>query len=105
MGLPGNPTSAMVTARLLLAPLLAGMRGQPIQAALRWREARLASALSECGARETFHRGRWSGGVVEVLADQDSGAQRALADAELLVRQPANSAALERRAPVKVLDF
>jgi molybdopterin molybdotransferase len=105
MGLPGNPTSAMVTARLLLAPLLAGMRGQPVEAALRWREARLASALSECGARETFHRARWSGGLVEVLADQDSGAQRALADAELLVRQRANSPALERDATIEILDF
>jgi molybdopterin molybdotransferase len=105
MGLPGNPTSAMVTARLLLAPLLAGMRGQPVEAALRWHEAGLASALSECGARETFHRARWIGATVEVLPNQDSGAQRALADAELLVRQRANSPALERGAPVEVLDF
>jgi molybdopterin molybdotransferase len=105
IGLPGNPTSAMVTARLLLAPLLAFMRGQPIEAALRWREAGLASALGECGTRETFHRARWSGGAVEILADQDSGAQSALADAELLVRQRANSPALERGARVDVLDF
>jgi molybdopterin molybdotransferase len=105
IGLPGNPTSAMVTARLLLAPLLAGMCGQPIEAALRWREAGLASALSECGARETFHRARWTGGTVEVLPNQDSAAQRALADAELLVRQRANSPALGRGAPVEVLDF
>jgi len=105
MGLPGNPTSAMVTARLFLAPLLAGMRGQPIEGALRWREAGLASALGECGARETFHRARWSGGVVELLPNQDSGAQSSLADAELLVRQPVNSPALQRGAPVEVLDF
>jgi molybdopterin molybdotransferase len=105
IGLPGNPTSAMVTARLLLAPVLAGMRGQPIEAALRWREAGLASGLSECGARETFHRARWIDGTVEVLPNQDSGAQRALADAELLVRQRANSAALVRGAPAELLDF
>jgi molybdopterin molybdotransferase len=105
IGLPGNPTSAMVTARLLLAPLLAGMSGQPIEAALRWRGAGLASALSQCGERETFHRARWIGGSAEVLTNQDSGAQRALADAELLVRQRANSAALERGAQVEVLDF
>ena len=95
----------MVTARLLLAPLLSGMRRQPIETALRWRPAELASALQACGARETFHRARWSGDSVEVLADQDSGAQRALADADLLVRQRANSPALERGAPVEVLDF
>jgi len=105
IGLPGNPTSAMVTARLLLVPLLAGMRGQPIEAPLRWREAGLAAALDECGARETFHRARWSGGIAEVLPNQDSGAQSSLADADLLVRQPANSPALGRGAPVEVLDF
>jgi molybdopterin molybdotransferase len=105
MGLPGNPTSAMVTARLLLAPLHAGIRGQPIEAALRWRKAKLASALSECGARETFHRARWCNGAVEVLPNQDSGAQRALADADLLVRQRANSPVLERGAVLEMLDF
>jgi molybdopterin molybdotransferase len=105
MGLPGNPTSAMVIARLFLAPVLAGMRGQPIEAALLWRDAELGSALSECSARETFHRARWSGGLVEVLADQDSGSQRALADADLLVRQGANSPALGRGAAIEMLDF
>jgi molybdopterin molybdotransferase len=105
MGLPGNPTSAMVTARLLLAPLLTGMRGRPIERALAWRAMPLQSPLEECGPRETFHRARWSGGVVEVLHNQDSGAQRALADAELLVRQRANSRAQELGASVEVLDF
>jgi molybdopterin molybdotransferase len=105
IGLPGNPTSAMVTARLLLGPLLAGMRRQPVEAALRWGQARLASELSECGARETFHRARSSGGNVEILPNQDSGAQSTLADAELLVRQRANSPALETGARVDVLDF
>ena len=105
IGLPGNPTSAMVTARLFLAPLLAGMRGQPIETALDWRVARLGEALGECGARETFHRGRWSTGAVRLLTNQDSGAQMALADANLLVRQLANSPALGPGASVQVLDF
>jgi molybdopterin molybdotransferase len=105
IGLPGNPTSAMVTARLLLAPLLAGLRGQPVEAALRWNPAKLASPLGPCGARETFHRGRWRRDSVEVLPNQDSGAQRALADADLLVRQPADSPALEPGNSVQVLGF
>jgi molybdenum cofactor synthesis domain-containing protein len=41
LGLPGNPTSALVTARLLLAPLLAGLTGRSIDEALRWRRSRL----------------------------------------------------------------
>jgi len=105
IGLPGNPTSAMVTARLLLAPLLAGLTGRAVAEALRWRTAPLASPLRPCGGRETFHRGRWSGSAVEVLSFQDSSAQKALANADLLVRQPPESPALEPGAEVEVLEF
>ena len=104
-GLPGNPTSALVTARLLLAPLLAGLRGQAIEAALEWRPASLAVPLGECGGRETFHRGRWNDNAVELLSNQDSGAQKALADADLLVRQRPDSAALAAGAMVETLGF
>jgi molybdopterin molybdotransferase len=104
-GLPGNPTSALVTARLFLAPLLAGMRGQPIEAALRWQRVQLAGKLGACGPRETFHRARRTGDAVEVLSNQDSSAQRALADADLLVRQPPNSAAIKAGATIEALEF
>jgi molybdopterin molybdotransferase len=105
VGLPGNPTSALVTARLFLAPLLAGMRGQPIESALRWRTVQLASPLGACGARETFHRARLDGETAEILTNQDSSAQQALADADLLVRQPPDSAAIEAGVTVEALDF
>lgn len=105
LGLPGNPTSALVTARLLLAPLLAGLGGRDVDGALRWRSARLASPLAECGTRETFHRGRWSGDEVELLGFQDSSAQKALAAADLLVRQPANSPAIPAGGEVQIVDF
>jgi molybdopterin molybdotransferase len=105
MGLPGNPTSAMVTARLLLAPLLAGLSGRPIESALRWRPAPLASALKECGPRETFHRARAAAGRAEILSFQDSSAQKALAEADLLVRQRANDPARSAGEFVDVLDF
>jgi molybdopterin molybdotransferase len=105
VGLPGNPTSALVTARLFLAPLLAALGGQSIEAALQWRSMQLASDLEPCGPRETFHRARRNGDSIEILANQDSGAQRALADADLLVRQPPNSPAFEAGATVQALDF
>ncbi|HZC37469.1 MAG TPA: molybdopterin molybdotransferase MoeA [Sphingomicrobium sp.] len=105
LGLPGNPTSAMVTARLLLAPLLAGMRGQPIERALTWRAMPLQSPLYECGSRETFHRARLKDGAAEVLSFQDSGAQKALAGADLLVRQRAHAQAVSAGELVEVLDF
>src|SRR5690606_34890236 len=59
LGLPGNPTSAMVTARLFLAPLLAGAAGEDPASALGWRPAPLAGDLPPCDSRETFHRGTW----------------------------------------------
>ena len=105
VGLPGNPTSALVTARLLLAPLLAGMRGQPVETALRWQSVPLASPLGPCGARETFHRARRDPDSVEILPNQDSGAQRALADADLLVRQRPNCPPIEAGTAVPTLDF
>lgn len=105
IGLPGNPTSALVTARLLLAPLLARLSGRSIEAALDWRGAPLASALGVCGPRETFHRARWNRNCVEVLPNQDSGAQKALAQADLLVRQAAHGAALAPGATIETLDF
>ena len=105
MGLPGNPTSALVTARLLLAPLLAGSLGLPIERALAWRNLQLASPLEACGSRETFHRARLVDGGAEVLRFQDSSAQKALAEANVLMRQRANSPAVESGTPVEVLDF
>lgn len=105
IGLPGNPTSALVTARLLLMPLLACLSGRGIEATLGWRRAPIASELSQCGARETFHRARWTGAGVEILSNQDSSAQKSLADADLLVRQRANAPALAPGDQVEILDF
>lgn len=105
MGLPGNPTSAMVTARLLLAPLLAGLSGLPVDSALRWRSMPLEAPLMECGARETFHRARLVDGKAEILSFQDSSAQKALANADILVRQRANTPALSAGEFVDVLEF
>jgi molybdopterin molybdotransferase len=103
LGLPGNPTSALVTARLLVAPLLSAMQGRTIDDALAWEPARLAASLPECDQRETFHRARWAGGQVLLLEFQESHGQKALAEANVLVRQPANSAALPAGEIVSVL--
>ena len=105
IGLPGNPTSALVTARLLLAPLLAGMTGRTVEQALAWRTAPLASPLSACGPRETFHRARLADGSAVILSFQESSAQKALAEADLLVRQRGNTPALGPGDLVDVLDF
>lgn len=105
MGLPGNPSSAMVTARLFLAALLSGLSGRGTDAALRWQRVPLASPVKAGGDREAFHRARWSNGAAEILSFQDSSAQKTLAQADLLVRQRAFSPAAEPGGEVEVLDF
>jgi molybdopterin molybdotransferase len=103
MGLPGNPGSAMVTARLLLAPLVAGLGGR--DRSLRWRRAPLAEAIGPCGDRESFVRGTWTGESVRAFADQDSGRQKILADADLLIRRLAGAPAAEAGEMVEIIDF
>lgn len=104
LGLPGNPTSALVTARLFLAPLLALMQGRQIESALAWRTAALGSRIAACGDRETFHRATL-GNAAEVLGCQDSSAQRMLANADVLVRQRAGSPALRPGELVDILTL
>lgn len=105
LGLPGNPTSALVTARLFLAPLLLRLSGGDPVGALRWRDAPLAAALPANGDRETFVRARWEGSRVAPLPDQDSGAQRALVAAALLIRRSPGAPAHDAGAPVDILEF
>jgi molybdopterin molybdotransferase len=105
LGLPGNPTSAMVTGRLFLAPLLLGLGGQAPEDALAWREERLASALPATGERETFYRGRTTPAGVEPFADQDSGSQKTLAAADILIRRRAGAPALAAGEAALALDF
>lgn len=105
LGLPGNPTSALVTARLFLAPLLAGLTGRDPRAALAWRRAPLAESLGPTGDRETFSRGFLQDGSVRLLPNQDSGAQRVLADADLLVRRPIDAPGFAAGDLVELLDF
>lgn len=105
LGLPGNPTSALVTARLFLAPLLLQLCGGEARQAWRWSKAPLSASLMPCGDRETFVRACWRDGTVDPLKDQDSGAQRALANANMLVRRTAGAPALSAGELVDVLAF
>ena len=106
LGLPGNPTSAMVTARLFFAPLLAGMTGRPFAAACNWGSHSLAAPLPACGSRETFVRARLDAeGKARPFGNQDSGLQHALASADLLIRRAAAAPALAVGDKVPTLTF
>lgn len=105
MGLPGNPTSALVTARLFLAPLIAGMAGLEPAAAAEWTPMPLTASLGPCGDRETFVRGRRVAAGVEPIGDQDASAQKALAASNILIRRRPGDAALGAGAMVETLRF
>lgn len=105
VGLPGNPTSALVTARLFLAPLLAGLGGRNPRKAWAWRSMTLVGSMEREGDRETFHRARVDQGGVSLTDDQDSSAQRALAASDLLVRRRPGAPAAAVGDRVEVLDL
>lgn len=104
LGLPGNPASAFVTAKLFLEPLIAQLSGarDPLPA---FQPARLAADLPGVGVRTEFLRGRWREGAVEVLPQQSSAALAALAHAQLLIRRPAGSAPARAGDTVDILPL
>ncbi len=105
VGLPGNPTSALVTARLLLVPLLEGLSGASAQAALQFRREMCRDALPQCGGREAFLRAiRTPDGLV-LANSQDSSSQQVLALADVLIRRAAHAEATEPGAMVEIVDF
>jgi molybdopterin molybdotransferase len=84
LGLPGNPSSAFVTATLFLLPLvrhLAGARN-PLP---EIRHAPLAAALGPGGTRRDYLRARRDGERLMPFDGQDSGRTFPLADADALV--------------------
>ena len=104
VGLPGNPTSALVTARLFLAPLLHGLAGGEPRTALAWAWAELAGDVPATGERETFLRGRrLADGRVMPASNQDSGAQKTLADSDVLIRRRAGDSGAGAGERVEVL--
>ena len=103
MGLPGNPGSALVTARLLLAPLMSGLLGQATPPPLQWIDLPLAAPIPATGMRETFLRAALVEGKLLPVANQDSGAQRALGEASWLIRCAAGQGPLTAATLVPAL--
>lgn len=106
LGLPGNPASALVCAELFLRPLLRAMLGA--DPAPRFVKARLAGSLRANGERTHLMRARLQDGpdgVLEVvpLKDQDSSLVTVFAQADALLRQPANAPAAAPGEMVEVL--
>ena len=105
VGLPGNPVSAMVTARLFLVPMLALLEGRRAGDVLSWLSLPLAGPMPEPGNRTTFVRASMAEYGLVPLDQQDSAAQAALAAADWLVRSDPGDAHLPASGTVRALRF
>jgi molybdopterin molybdotransferase len=108
LGLPGNPASALVCARLFLKPILDEMLGCAPAARGETRRARLLKPLPANGPREHYLRARAELDdlghlTVRAFEDQDSSRISIFAAANALIRLPPDSPALEEGALVDVL--
>ena len=108
VGLPGNPASAMITFALFGVPLLRAMQGDRAPVAPR-RPARCAGGFTRAeGGRTEFVRVTLSRGDdgetwAAPLANQASGATSSLAQADALLRVPAEATRIPPGAPCDVL--
>jgi molybdopterin molybdotransferase len=108
LGLPGNPVSAIVCARIFLKPLLAALLG--IEPAESGVQARLAEALPANDRRQDYLRARLDrapDGTLTATAFpvQDSSMQRTLAMANGLIVRPPFDPAQGAGALVTVLPL
>lgn len=88
IGLPGNPVSSLVTARLFVIPALEALMGLPARAAPRLK-ARTTQDISANGPREHYMRARRDGDGIAPFDRQDSSLMSILSHADaLLVRAP-----------------
>lgn len=110
MGLPGNPVSALVTARLFLKPLIDALQGLPVETDLS--QAVLAAPMPANDDRQDYVRA-----TLDIEADgrrrvtpfkvQDSSMQRTLQSANCLIIRPplAPEAVAGTAVPILLLDF
>ncbi len=104
VGLPGNPVSAFVCARLFLVPLLKRMSGDPAPED-RYQMMRTAVDLPATGARRQFLRAAVKDGAVTPARAQDSSMLSVLAGADALLMRPENGPGVPAGTSVPVLTL
>ncbi len=111
LGLPGNPVSALICARVFLVPLVRALLGLPASEAASVT-APLAEPVEANGPRQHYMRAmlerRSDGGrQVRPARSQDSSLLASLVAADVLLVRPPGAAALPAGAevPVLLLDF
>jgi len=84
---------------------LAGLSGGEPAKTVQFQQMPLIGNLPATSGRECFVRARRKRNEAQALNQQDSSNQSALSMADLLIRRPANAAALKHGDLVSVLDF
>jgi molybdopterin molybdotransferase len=110
LGLPGNPVSALVCARIFLKPLICkmlGVDGHDLPFMARVAEALPANDERQDYMRATLRYEEDGARVVQVFSKQDSSMQRNLRDADCLIVRAPNAPEVAKNALVSVilLDF
>jgi molybdopterin molybdotransferase len=110
LGLPGNPVSALVCARIFIRPLLRALQGLPTEGAPQL--ARLNVDLPENDNRQDYLRSVLTthpdgSRSVAPAGLQDSSMQRTLRDSQALIIRPPHAPAAPKgsQVPVLLLDF
>lgn len=105
LGLPGNPVSALVMARLVVKTAIDAWSGRA-EAAV-YASAVSGTTLEANGPRETFLRASLDPltGKAAPLPNQDSSALSALAAADCLIRRPSGAPACPAGTPVDILPL
>jgi molybdopterin molybdotransferase len=109
LGLPGNPLSCLIAARIFLVPLIFRLLGRA-DAPLRESTALLALDMEANGPRQHYMRGTLACGGpglprVSALTSQDSANMSALAAADVLIVRPPNAPAARAGEAVRVLPL
>ncbi|WP_134678878.1 gephyrin-like molybdotransferase Glp [Paracoccus ravus] len=105
LGLPGNPVSAIVCAKLFMQPLIRAMQGLP--PGPDPARATLARDLPPEGDRQHYLRARLQPGTslpaIEPFEDQDSARLWILAEADALLLRPAGDPARKAGAQMEYI--
>ena len=108
LGLPGNPVSALLCARIFLKPLLDALLGLP--PAGETLSASLSEPLKANGDRQDYIRARAFMApdgtfLVEPFSTQDSSMQRLLAEANAVIIRPPHAPAALQGETVEILPI
>lgn len=109
IGLPGNPVSSLICARVFLVPLVQKLLGRQVEDE-QATQAVLTTALPANGPRQHYMRATSSltgDGIVEVtpIRSQDSSLLSAFAQSDCLILRKPHAVPLAAGAPVTILPL